>query len=56
MQRKIKSSCSCKKLFKNLMMILNYNDEITTAYALTVFYKIRIKIKNESLKMRFYFY
>ena len=38
------------------MMILNYNDETTTAYALTVFYKIRVKIKNESLKMRFYLY
>ena len=37
------------------MMILNYNDEITTAYALTVFYKIRAEIENESLKIRFYF-
>ena len=37
------------------MIILNYNDEITTAYALTIFYKIRAEIGNESLKMRFYF-
>ena len=37
------------------MMILNYNDKVTTAYALTVFYKIRAEIKNESLKIKIYF-